>query len=167
MSAELAAKLIGMAAGAAAGWLVSGLLNRIFGWTFFLFNKAFDAATSVYTRIVGGLLRVSVMVLLLYGGLLGLTYWGMTQTPTGFIPPQDKGYLLVNVQLPDSSSLERTQKVMADVEKMALELPGRVAHPGDRRPVDPDECQRAQLRRDVRDARRLPPPRPRRADRHR
>ena len=44
-----------------------------------------------------------MLVLLLYGGLLGLTYWGFTQTPTGFIPSQDKGYLLVNVQLPDSS----------------------------------------------------------------
>ena len=61
-------------------------------------------------------MRVSVLVLLLYGGLLGLTYWSFTRTPTGFIPPQDKGYLLVNVQLPDSSSLERTQQVMKHVE---------------------------------------------------
>ena len=68
-----------------------------------------------------------MLVLLLYGGLLGLTYWGFTQTPTGFIPSQDKGYLLVNVQLPDSSSLERTQKVMAQVERLALDLPG-VSH---------------------------------------
>ena len=141
--------------------MVSGVLNRVFGWIFYLFNKAFDAATSLYTRMVGGLLRVSVLVLLLYGGLLGLTYWGFTRTPTGFIPPQDKGYLLVNVQLPDSSSLERTQKVMSDVERLASKLAGCVAHPGDRRPVDPDERQRPELRRDVRDARRLPPSRPR------
>ena len=165
ISPELAAKLAGLAAGAAGGWLLSGLLNRAFGWVFLLFNKAFDAATSVYTRMVGGLLRVSVLVLLLYGGLLGLTYWGMTKTPTGFIPPQDKGYLLVNVQLPDSSSLERTQKVMAQVERLARQAAGRVAHPGDRRPVDPDERQRPQFRRDVRDARRFPPPGPRRSDR--
>ena len=122
-----AAKLIGLAAGALAGWLVSGVLNRAFGWIFFLFNKGFDAATSVYTKMVAGLLRISVLVILLYGGLLVLTYWGMTRTPTGFIPLQDKGYLLVNVQLPDSSSLERTQTVMADVERMALKLPG-VSH---------------------------------------
>ena len=154
-----------MAAGAAAGWVVGGLLNRALGWVFYLFNKGFDAATSVYTRMVGGLLRISVLVLVLYGGLLVLTYWGMTRTPTGFIPPQDKGYLLVNVQLPDSSSLERTQKAMADVERIAREMPGVVAHPGDRRPVDPDERQRAELRRDVRDARGLPPPRPRGAHR--
>src|SRR5262249_3112210 len=50
MSAELAAKLIGLAVGASAGWLVSGVLNRAFGWVFYLFNKGFDAATSIYTK---------------------------------------------------------------------------------------------------------------------
>ena len=54
-------------------------------------------------------LRVSLIVLLLYGGLLWLTYVGFVHTPTGFIPSQDKGYLLVNVQLPDSASVERTE----------------------------------------------------------
>ncbi len=102
-------------------------LNRLLGWCFYVFNKGFDAATAVYTRMVGGLLRVSVLVLVLYGGLLGLTYWSFTHTPTGFIPPQDKGYLLVNVQLPDSSSLERTQQVMKQIEQTAGKLPG-VAH---------------------------------------
>ncbi len=126
-SPEMSARLIGLVLGAAGGWIVSGLLNRMFGWVFFLFNKAFDVATSAYTRMVGGLLRISVLVLVLYGGLLVLTYWGMTQTPTGFIPPQDKGYLLVNVLLPDSSSLERTQNVMATVERLALKEPG-VSH---------------------------------------
>ncbi len=120
-------KLIGLAAGALTGWVVSGLLNRAFGWVFYLFNRAFDVATSAYTRVVGGLLRISALVLLLYGGLLVMTYWGMTQTPTGFIPSQDKGYLLINVLLPDSSSLERTEKVMAAVEKLALKQKG-VSH---------------------------------------
>jgi len=119
--------VIGVLLGAFVGWLVSSVLNRVLGWCFYLFNKGFDAATAVYTRVVGGLLRISVLVLLLYGGLLGLTYWGFTRTPTGFIPAQDKGYLLVNVQLPDSSSLERTQDVMRQVEVVAKKLPG-VAH---------------------------------------
>jgi multidrug efflux pump subunit AcrB len=127
LSAEWYAALVAMVPGALAGYAVSGLLNRLFGWSFYLFNKGFDAATVVYTRMVGGLLRVSVLVLLLYGGLLGLTYWGFTRTPTGFIPAQDKGYLLVNVQLPDSSSLERTTQVMKQVETIAGKLEG-VAH---------------------------------------
>ena len=65
------------------------------------------------------LLRVSVIVLVVYGGLLYLTYFGFTRVPTGFIPPQDKGYLLVDVRLPDSASLERTQEVMAQIEQIA------------------------------------------------
>ena len=56
-----------------------------------------------------------------------LTYWEFTRVPTGFVPQQDKGYLLLNVQLPDSASVERTQKVMAHIETMARDTPG-VAH---------------------------------------
>jgi multidrug efflux pump len=118
---------LGVLAGGLLGFLVSFPLNRVLGWSFYIFNKGFDAATGAYTRVIGGLLRVSVIVLVLYGGLLGLTYWSFTHTPTGFIPPQDKGYLLLNVQLPDSSSLERTQEVMKQIEQTAGKLPG-VAH---------------------------------------
>jgi multidrug efflux pump subunit AcrB len=114
----------GVVLGGLAGWILSRPLNRLMGWSFFQFNRAFDATTSLYARVVGGLLRVSLVVLLIYGGLLGLTYWGFTHTPTGFIPAQDKGYLLVNVQLPDSSSLERTQAVMKRVEHATGGLPG-------------------------------------------
>ncbi|HEV2970458.1 MAG TPA: efflux RND transporter permease subunit [Pirellulales bacterium] len=110
--------------GAIAGWVLSGLLNRILGWSFWLFNAAFDFSTSVYARLVGISLRVSLIVLIVYGGLLYLTYEGFTRTPTGFIPMQDKGYLLVNVQLPDSSSLQRTQEVMDRIDKIAKETPG-------------------------------------------
>src|SRR5208282_2384948 len=62
-----------------------------------------------------------------YAGLLGLTYWQFQRTPTGFIPQQDKGYLLLNVQLPDSASVERTQNAMKIIEEIALKTPG-VAH---------------------------------------
>ena len=68
-----------------------------------------------------------MIVLLVYVGLIGLTGFGFTRVPSGFIPSQDKGYLLVNIQLPDSASLERTVEVTAAVEKIALETPG-VAH---------------------------------------
>jgi multidrug efflux pump subunit AcrB len=124
---EYAPAALGILAGCLAGWVVSVPLNRILGWCFYIFNKGFDAATGVYARAVGGLLRVSVVVLFLYGGLLGLTYWGFTHTPTGFIPSQDKGYLLVNVQLPDSSSLERTQDVVHRIQEITGSLPG-VSH---------------------------------------
>ena len=58
-------------------------------------------------------------MLVIYAGLLYLTYFGFTRVPMGFIPSQDKGYLLVDVRLPDSASLERTQAVMAQIEKIA------------------------------------------------
>ena len=68
-----------------------------------------------------------MIVLIVYGGLLGLTYWEFNNTPTGFIPQQDKGYLLLNVQLPNSASVERTQDVMSQIEALARKTPG-VAH---------------------------------------
>jgi hydrophobe/amphiphile efflux-1 (HAE1) family protein len=103
------------------------LLHVSLGWFFKAFNWTFALGTAAYTRLVGGLLRVSVVALLVYGGLLFLTYWGFTQVPTGFIPEQDKGYLLVNVQLPDAASAGRTRAVMGQVEAIARDVPG-VAH---------------------------------------
>ena len=55
---------------------------------------------------------------------MALTWWGFTHTPTGFIPPQDKGYLLVNVQLPDASSVVRTEDVVQRIEKIARKTGG-------------------------------------------
>ncbi len=106
------------------GWLIGSWLNRLLGWMFRLFNRCFDWATGIYTRIVGGLLRVSLVVLLIYGGLLVLTYQSFVMAPKGFIPSQDKGYLLVNAQLPDSASLERTRTTMHTIEQVAAKIPG-------------------------------------------
>jgi multidrug efflux pump subunit AcrB len=114
----------GAAAGAILGTLVGALLNRWLGMFFRAFNAGFRRATGAYAWMVGGLLRVSALVLLVYGGLLYLTYVGFARAPKGFIPPQDKGYLLVNVQLPDSASLQRTDRVMRRIEAITLETPG-------------------------------------------
>src|SRR5262249_50095849 len=126
-AAEVTALVAGIAAALVAGWFVGRPLNWLLGWFFYGFNVAFDYSTALYARVVGVLLRGSVLALVVYGGLLVLTWWGFTRTPTGFIPQQDKGYLLVNVQLPDSASLQRTEQVMRDLEKVAKAAPG-VAH---------------------------------------
>jgi multidrug efflux pump subunit AcrB len=118
---------LAVVAGAAAGWVLARPLNAVLGWSFRLFNRGFDYATGGYTRAVGGLLRASVLVLLVYGGLLALTYGSFRIAPKGFIPSQDKGYLLVNVQLPDSASVARTQRVMRHIEQVALHTEG-VSH---------------------------------------
>ena len=103
--------------------ILTRLLDFCFGWFFRLFNSVFTVGTNGYTWIVGALLRVSAIALLVYGGLLFLTYWSFTQVPTGFIPEQDKGYLLMNVQLPDSASVQRTQEIVDQLEKIAKENP--------------------------------------------
>jgi multidrug efflux pump subunit AcrB len=110
--------------GSLAGWLLSRPLNKVLAVSFRGFNAGFGWLTEGYVRIVRGLLRVSAVVLLVYGGLLVLTYVGFDRTPKGFIPAQDKGYLLVNVQLPDSASVQRTSKVMERIETLARETPG-------------------------------------------
>ena len=76
------------------------------------------------TLKVAGTLRVSLLILIGYGGLLYLTYHVMATTPAGFIPQQDKGYLLVNVQLPDAASLGRTAEQMKRLDEIARETPG-------------------------------------------
>src|SRR5690606_21381120 len=106
--------------GLAIGRLIIGPVNRFLGVIFGAFNRAFDYFTHLYGKTVGRLLRLSFMVLLIYGGLLGLTYWNMSHAPTGFIPTQDQGYLLVNVQLPDAASVQRTQEIMNTVTRIAL-----------------------------------------------
>ena len=96
---------------AVLGMLVARLVNLVLGIVFRGFNRLFDRVTPVYGWTVGWLLRLSAIVLVVYGGLIGLTYFGLTRVPTGFIPTQDKGYLIVNMQLPDAASLERTMEV--------------------------------------------------------
>lgn len=95
--------------------------------TFAGFNKAFDFVTARYGQAVRGMLRTCFIVLVVYVGLLVLTGVGFTKIPTGFIPNQDKGYLLLDVQLADAASLERTDEVMRQVEQIVLQTPG-VAH---------------------------------------
>ena len=101
--------LPGVLAGGVLGWFIIRPVNAVLGFLFGGFNRWFDWMTALYGRAVGRTLRLSAMVLVIYAGLLGMTYWQFQRTPTGFIPQQDKGYLLLNVQLPDSASVERTQ----------------------------------------------------------
>jgi multidrug efflux pump len=111
-------------AGGVAGWSVGKLLNTILKSFFRAFNAGFAHMTRHYTRAVGGLLRVSAIVLVVYGGLMGITYWGIVSTPKGFIPQQDMGYLMCSVQLPDAASKERTEAVMARLVDIAVKTPG-------------------------------------------
>jgi multidrug efflux pump subunit AcrB len=99
-------------------------INFLLGWSFRAFNRLFDWSTLAYTRTVGVFLYGSVAVLFVYGGLVVLTGVGFARTPTGFIPQQDKGYLLVNVQMPDAASVARTRDVVQKLEEISLSTPG-------------------------------------------
>jgi multidrug efflux pump len=103
------------------------LLDVLLGWFFRSFNWAFGVGTAGYGWVVGRLLRGSLLVLLVYLGLLGLTWQVFRAAPTGFIPQQDQGRIICNIQLPDSASLERTREAVARIEAIARRTPG-VAH---------------------------------------
>jgi multidrug efflux pump len=103
------------------------LLDVSLGWLFFLFNAVMNLGTAGYARLVGWLLRLSVVVLLVYAGLMLLTYHVFAVAPRGFVPEQDQGRLILNLELPASASLERTQATLAQIEQIAHQTPG-VAH---------------------------------------
>ncbi|HEV2970387.1 MAG TPA: efflux RND transporter permease subunit [Pirellulales bacterium] len=110
--------------GGAIGWFIIGPVNAVLGGFFRAFNRLFDRVVGGYGRSVGSLLRISGLALPVYGGLLVATYWQFNRAPTGFVPQQDKGYLLLNVQLPDSASVERTSRMMARIEEIARKTLG-------------------------------------------
>jgi multidrug efflux pump len=114
-------------AGGLAGWLAAPLVNLLLAGFFRAFNLFFDVTTGAYGAIVGLLLRTAIVVVAAYVGLMALTYFGFTTVPVGFIPQQDKGYLVVNCQLPDGASLQRTEPVVERLTQEALATPG-VAH---------------------------------------
>ena len=119
--------LPGAGAGGTLGWFLIRPVNWALGRFFRGFNWMFERMTQAYGKTVGWSVRMSAIVLLVYVGLIGLTGLGFASVPSGFVPIQDKGYLVVNIQLPDSASLERTLEVTDAVEKIVLETPG-VAH---------------------------------------
>ena len=104
------------------------LLNALFGkWLFTPFNKVFDKGANGYQKLVQKLIRMSVLVGFIYIALVGGTITLFNQVPGGFIPAQDKQYLVAIAQLPDAASLDRTQAVVEQMEEIALQVPG-VAH---------------------------------------
>ena len=113
--------------GFVCGSFLAPFFNMLLAGFFKLFNLFFDVTTGAYGVVVGLLLKIGIVVVGAYIALMGLTYFGFNTVPVGFIPEQDKGYLLVNATLPEGASHERTAEVIAELEKIAAETPG-VAH---------------------------------------
>src|SRR6202045_1364324 len=104
-----------------------------FGWFFKLFNRFFGRASGGYGKLVTHTLRSSVIAVVVYAGLIGLTILGFSRVPTGFVPTQDKGYLVSFAQLPNGATLDRTEDVIRRMSDIAMKHPGvqnAVAFPG-------------------------------------
>ena len=109
------------------------VLNRLLGGFFRPFNRLFGLFSERYVGVVGRVLRAGAIVLFVYGGLIVLTYAGFAKTPAGFVPSQDKQYLVGFAQLPDAATLDRTESVIRRMDEIALRQPGvdhAVAFPG-------------------------------------
>jgi hydrophobe/amphiphile efflux-1 (HAE1) family protein len=100
------------------------VMDVTLGWFFRGFNAGLARFTAGYAAVLRRVVRFGVVVLLLYVGLLFLTYLGFRTVPTGFIPPQDKGYLVASLQLPDAASTERTDAVIRHMAEIAKATPG-------------------------------------------
>ena len=98
------------------------------GWDAFtgVFNRGFDRLAHGYARAADFVIRHSVVMLLVYVALIGGAGWLLVTTPQGFIPAQDRGYVIVSVQLPGAASLARTTEIVREIEKRALDTPGIV-----------------------------------------
>src|SRR5437879_3494405 len=119
-----AVRLAVVAAGGVVGYRLNERVNRALLSFFKGFNRVFDWLTAGYGRIVARLVGATGIILVVYGGLMVLTWLGFRTVPVGFIPEQDKGYLVVNAQLPDGASLERTEELMARLDETVRATPG-------------------------------------------
>jgi hydrophobic/amphiphilic exporter-1 (mainly G- bacteria), HAE1 family len=99
-------------------------ITRAVRWAADRFNGGFDRMAHGYSGAVGFVARRKVISLAVYGGLIGLTLWVAGRVPTGFIPPQDQGYIIVVIQLPDGSSLSRTEAATMKVADIVRGVPG-------------------------------------------
>jgi hydrophobe/amphiphile efflux-1 (HAE1) family protein len=104
-------------------WLTR-TLDFTLGWFFRLFNRGFELTNQWYIKSLHYVVRYAVVTLIVYVGLVYLAYNVFRIVPNGFIPTQDQGYLIVNVQMPDASSIERTDAVMTQLSNLALKTRG-------------------------------------------
>ncbi len=104
-------------------WFTRGV-DALLGWFFRFFNRGLEGVNRGYVAVLKRVVRLSALALAVYVGLLYLTFLGFKTVPTGFIPQQDQGYLIVAIVLPDASSIDRTEEVLDRVNKIAMKAPG-------------------------------------------
>ncbi len=113
-------------------WLTR-VMDGLFGWFFRGFNRFIGASSEAYGRGVGGILTRKSLVMGVYVVLLGVTFVLFRAVPGGFVPAQDKQYLIGFAQLPDAATLDRSEDVIRRMSEIALKHPGvehAIAFPG-------------------------------------
>jgi hydrophobe/amphiphile efflux-1 (HAE1) family protein len=100
------------------------LLDRSLGWIFRPFNRVFTRGSQRYGAAVASVLRRSGIALAVYAGLVALTVFGFNKVPHGFVPTQDKQYLVAFAQLPDAATLDRTERVIREMADIGRKQPG-------------------------------------------
>ncbi|MGI8496222.1 MAG: efflux RND transporter permease subunit [Gemmatimonadaceae bacterium] len=100
------------------------VLNRLLGWLFGPFNRVFARGSARYGSVVQRVTRRSAVALAAYGALVLIGLIGFARVPKGFVPSQDKRYLVAIAQLPDAASLDRTEAVIRRMSALALQQEG-------------------------------------------
>src|SRR4051812_30909874 len=100
------------------------VLDRLLGWLFRRFNRLFGRGSAAYGRVVGRVTRRRGVALAVYTALIALTVFGFSRLPSGFVPTQDKRYLVAFAQLPDAATLDRTTTVIKKMAEIGLAQPG-------------------------------------------
>jgi hydrophobe/amphiphile efflux-1 (HAE1) family protein len=99
-------------------------LARPVHWFFDRFNRGFDAASHGYAWLTRRIIRYGFLTLVVYAGLIGLTWWRLAATPTGLIPQLDRGYFITAFQLPPGATLDRTDAVIRKASDIIQSRPG-------------------------------------------
>ncbi|MBB4183758.1 multidrug efflux pump [Sinorhizobium terangae] len=113
--------------------LLTRVMDRLFGWFFRGFNRFFGKSSEAYGRGVGGILSRKSLIMGVYVVLIGVTFTLFRAVPGGFVPAQDKQYLIGFAQLPDAATLDRSEDVIRRMSEIALKHPGvehAIAFPG-------------------------------------
>ena len=100
------------------------LLDKLFGRFFKQFNRGFERSGHFYQKVATQTVRRSAIALLVYAGLIVLTYFGFASVPSGFIPQQDKLYVIAIAQLPPAAAIDRTDDVAKRMAEIGLKTPG-------------------------------------------
>jgi len=104
--------------------LLTRVMDKLFGGFFKRFNRGFVAAGNSYSRAVTLTVRRSGIALIVYAGLIVLTYFGFNAVPGGFVPEQDKQYVIAIAQLPPAATVDRSDEVTREIGEIGMKTPG-------------------------------------------